>query len=260
MRERIPALQREPEVPKRRFRKLLVLLVIVLVIVLVVLFFRSSLSKVTGIEVVGTHHLHEQQVLEALGIAVGDSFFTPGSSALAANVERLPPVKQVKVIKKFPGMVEVQVQEYEEVAAEIGRDGEIRIVLESGLALPAAPGALPDKPFLTGWEPDSEVRQDLCRLLGTLPPALLNDLSEIKPDPSNAYPDRIKLFTRSRFEVITTVAKLSEKIPYLSEMVENRAPGQLILLEADTYSPYSSQTSSQEAEEAEKHKDNGTTQ
>jgi len=260
MRERIPALQREPEVPKRRFHKLFALLIIALVIVLVVLFFRSSLSKVTQIVVIGTHHLHEQQVMESLGIAVGDSFFTPGSAKLASNVERLPPVKQVKVIKKFPGTVEVHVQEYAEVAAEIGADGEIRIVLENGLTLPVEPGVMPDRPILTGWEPDSEVRRALCMMLGTLPHSLLHDLSEIKPDPSNAYPDRIKLFTRSRFEVITTVAKLPEKIPYLSEIVENRAPGQLILLEADTYSPYSAQTTSQTGEEEDKHKDNGTTQ
>jgi len=260
MRERIPALPREPEVPKRRFGKLLAILILLFVIVLIVLFFRSSLSKVDRIEVSGTNHLTEKQVLESLGIAAGDSFFTPGSKELAGRVKQLPPVKDVQVIKQFPGKVIVQVKEYGEVAAEIGSDGSFKVVLESGLALPAGSGSLPDKPVLTGWAPDDTIREALCRTLAGMPEALLTDLSEIKPDPTKSYKDRIKLFTRSRFEVITTVSKLPDKIPYLSEIVENREPGQITMLEADTYLPYSAQISNEQTEELSKHKDNGTTQ
>ena len=260
MRERIPALQREPEAPKRRFGKLMAILILLFVIVLVVLFFRSSLSKVSRIEVSGFDHLTEAQVMGSLGLTVGDSFFTAGAGELSRRVKQLPPVKQVQVIKKFPGVIDVRVREYGEIATEIGNDGKISVVLENGLALPAQPGALPDKPILTGWLPDDAVRETLCRTLAGMPDALLSDLSEIKPDPSNAYPDRIKLFTRSRFEVITTVSKLPEKIPYLSEIVENRAPGQITMLEADSYLPYSAQISSEQTEESDKHKDNGTTQ
>ncbi len=260
MRERIPALQREPEVPKRRIGKLMVIVILLFVIVLVILFFRSSLSKVSQVEVDGILHLTEAQVREKLGLAQGDSFFTPSSGELAGRVKLLPPVKDVQVIKKFPGKVEIRVKEYGEVALEIGEDGALRVVLENGLALPVGSGELPDKPILTGWKPDDAVREALCRTLASMPGALLSDLSEIKPDPSKAYPDRIKLFTRSRFEVVTTVSKLADKIPYLSEIVENREPGQIVMLEADTYLPYSAQITSGETEEPDKHKDNGTTQ
>jgi len=248
MRERIPALQREPEVPKRRIGKLMAILILLFVIVLVVLFFRSSLSKVSRIEVSGTVHLDREQVAEKLVVKPGDSFFTTGTGEMAARVRQLPPVKDVQVIKKFPGTIDVRVKEYGEVAVEIGGDGAIRVVLENGLSLDAGPDGVPDKPILSGWMPDDAVRTALCRTLAAMPEALLTDLSEIKPDPSKAYPDRIKLFTRSRFEVITTVSKLPDKIPYLSEIVENRAPGQILMLEADTYLPYSAQTSSEESE------------
>lgn len=260
MKERIPALQREPDVPKRRIGKLLIVLILLFVIVLVVLFFRSSLSKVTEIQVTGNLHASREQVLETLGIVPGDSFFVPGDAKLARNVKTLAPVKEARVIKKFPGTVEVRITEYREVAAEIGTNGDIRVVLENGLALPVEHGTMPDRPILTGWRPDDPVRLSLCATLAVLPDALLADLSEIKPDPSASYPDRIKLFTRSRFEVVTTVLKLPDKIPYIREIVENREPGKIMMLEADTYLPYSAQISSEEADKADKHKDNGTTQ
>jgi cell division protein FtsQ len=260
MNERIPALKREPEAPRRRGSKLLAILIALFAIVLVVLFFRSSLSKVADIKVTGTKHLSEAQVKAALGIKPGDSFFSPGSGKLENKVRGLRPVKDVRVIKKFPGSVEVRVTEFGEVAAELTADGSIRIVLANGLALPAKSGSLPDKPILTGWKAENAMLQALCAALDAMPPALLTDLSEIKPDPSASYPDRIKLFTRSRFEVQTTVSKLQEKIPYLSEIVENREPGRLIMLEADSYMPYSADNAPSTSGDSNPNKENGTTQ
>lgn len=242
MNERIPALKREPEAPRRRRGgKLIALLIALFAIVLVVLFFRSSLSKVEDIRVTGIRNLSEAEVKSALALEPGDSFFTPGAGKLEERIRALPPVEEVRVVKKFPGSVEVRVQEYGEVATELAADGSLKIVLESGLALPSKGGALPDKPVLTGWKPGDAVRTALCAALGGMEESLLTDLSEIKPDPSASYPDRIKIFTRSGFEVLTTAGKLQEKIPYLSEIVENREPGRITMLEADTYLPFSAE-------------------
>lgn len=260
MNERIPALRQEPEAPRRRGGKLLAALIALFILVLAVLFFRSSLSKVTDIKVTGNSHLSEAEVKSALGVIPGDSFFIPGSAKLAGNVKTLPPVKDVQVIKQFPGKVEVRVTEFEEVASEINADGALMAVLENGLALPLKSGIMPDKPILTGWKSGDARFKELCASLGALPDALIADLSEIRPDPSTAYPDRIKLFTRSQFEVVTTVSKLQDKIPYLSEIVENREPGRIMMLEADTYLPYSAENAPIIPSETDKHKENGTTQ
>jgi cell division protein FtsQ len=242
MNERIPALKREAEIPRRRGGKLLALVILLFAIVLVVLFFRSPLSKVNDIHVTGTNHLSEAEVKNALGIQPGNSFFVPSSSKLGERIRKLKPVKDVKVLKKFPGKWEIQVTEFSEVATEITADGSIWAVLGNGLALPVKDKVLPDRPILTGWKQGDAVRKSLCAVLGNMPEALVADLSEITPDPSKAYPDRIRLFTRSRFEVVTTVGKLQEKIPYLSDIVQNREPGRVVMLEADTYMPYSAET------------------
>lgn len=252
MNERIPALKREARAPGKRGSKILAIVLALFVIVLVILFFRSSLSKVTEIQVFGLHHLSEAEVKEALGIVPGDSFFIPASGKLAANVAALPVVKHAEVLKKFPGVVEVRVQEHAEVAMQLRSGGELAVVLENGLPVPAKDGLLPDKPILTGWLETGDVWTDLCMVLSGISAGDLADISEIRPDPSTSYPDRIRLFTRSGFEVVTTVSKLQDKIAFLDEIIENREPGIITMLEADTYMPYSAQMAEPAAEETEK--------
>ncbi|RIE05462.1 cell division protein FtsQ/DivIB [Cohnella faecalis] len=239
MNERIPALK-QAELPakgKKRGRKLLAIVIALLAIILVFLFFRSSLAKIQVINVEGASYLTAEEVKAALAVNVGDSFFVPSSGKLETRVRSLKPVKEASIVKHFPGKLTVKLQEFEEVATELGADGKVQAVLANGLVLPSKQGALPDKPILTGWKTGDANFQALCQTLSQLPDHLLTDLSEIKPDPSKSYPDRIKLYTRSRFEVVTTVGKLSEKIIFLSDIVETASLDASFC--SKTYFPYS---------------------
>lgn len=238
METRIPALKPAP-VEKRRSSKLAFVLAALFLVVMAVLFFQSSLSKVTEIEVRGTRHTDPEEVRRVAGVEVGDWFFVPSAAELERRVGALPAVEKVTVSRHFPGLLIIEVQEYPEVALERSAGGELSVVLANGLNVDPRDAVLPDKPVLTGWDADDPNRKALLRVLGDMPPELLGDVSEIVPDPSKAYPDRIKLYTRSRFEVITTVSKMKEKIPYLDEIVENREPGVITMLEVDTYTPFS---------------------
>ncbi|CAI6020327.1 cell division protein FtsQ/DivIB [Cohnella sp. JJ-181] len=241
--ERIPALPREQTAAKRRGGKLLWIVIALFVAVLVVLFFRSSLSRISVIEIHGLTYLNQDQVKAELGVGIGDSFFMPASDKLAQRAERLPQIRDVRVVKHFPGKLDVTVKEYPSVALELDGKGVLSVVLANGYAVqPPASSALPAKPVLTGWAKDDPQRAALCLALGGLSAEGLSDFSEISPDPSRAYPDRIRIFTRSGFDVLTTVGKLKDKIAILSELVENREPGSVVLLDSDTYSPYSAQT------------------
>ena len=238
METRIPALKPvRPE--RRRGGKLAAVLAVLFFIVMIVLFLQSSLSKVTEIQIRGTRHADPEAVRAAAGVQEGDWFLYPWASELERRVRTVPAVEDAVAVWRFPGLLIIWVREYPEVALEISPAGKLGIVLANGLAVPPAGTLVPDKPVLTGWNPDDPNRLALARELGRIPPELLNDVSEIVPDPSNAYPDRIRIYTRSRFEVVTTVSKLGEKLPYLDSIVENREPGLLTLLDADTYTPFS---------------------
>ncbi|MBB6729644.1 cell division protein FtsQ/DivIB [Cohnella zeiphila] len=242
MAERIPALKEQAVPEKRRGGKLLAIVIALFVIALVVLFFRSSLSRISEIEVKGTAHLKPAEVEAVLGVSKGDSFFSAGSGLLERRVRTLKAVESVHVAKRFPGKVTVSVQEYPDVAVELGEQGKASVVLSSGLSVPLEAGeALPDRPVLTGWKADDANRAALCAALGKLEPSLIGDVSQIAPDPSAAYPDRIKMYTRSRFEIVTTIGLLPEKVGIIGEFVENREPGRIVLLDADYYMPYSAE-------------------
>lgn len=246
MAERIPALKQEAVSPRRRGGKLLWIVIALFAIALIVLFFRSSLSRVSDIEITGAKYTTEAEVKQALGIREGDSFFKGNPKTLEAKIEAIGSVQSATVTKRFPGHVKVEVKEYSAVAVELGDAGQASLVLANGLSVPLAAGeSLPDMPILTGWSANDRNRAALCGVLGKLKPAVVGDFSQIAPDPSKAYPDRIKLFTRSKFEIVTTIGKLQDKVDIMSEIVENRAPGLITLLEADTYQPYSAQTEQQ---------------
>lgn len=242
MAERIPALKLEKAVPtSRRGKKLLMVLVALIAIVLVALFFRSPLSKISEIQVTGTNYLSKDEVIKQLDVAAGDSFFFPSIGKLKGRLSELKPVQSMKIIKNFPGVLRVDVIEYPQVAIQLGADGKVSAVLANGYLMPIPEGKSLDKPILSDWKADDPNLAALCKALSGLPSYLLTDMSEIRPDPSTAYPNRIKLFTRSRFEVVTTIDLLPEKISYLSDIVQNREPGKIIMLEADSYLPYSAE-------------------
>jgi len=247
--ERIPALKKEAEVPRTRRRKKLLRLVIALaVIVLIVMFFRSTLSKISEIQITGQEFASREEVEQALGISPGDSFFYPSTGKLKSRLDSVKPIESVRIVKHFPGVLRVEIKEYPQVAVQLASDGNMSAILSNGLMLPMPEGKLLDKPILSGWKPADGNLASLCQVLSGLPGYLMADLSEIQPDPSTSYPDRIKVYTRSRFEVTTTIGLLKDKIAYLSDIVQNREPGKIIMLEADTYLPYSAENVTDEAE------------
>ena len=67
---------------------------------------------------------------------------------------------------------------------------------------------------------------------------MISDISEILPSPTPSFPDRIKLYTRSKFEVITAVSLLRDKVEYLNQVIEMEQPGIITMLEADSYEPF----------------------
>lgn len=103
-------------------------------------------------------------------------------------------------------------------------------VNETGIAV--------EKPILTNWDPEDPNKAKLCQALASIPNELTSDISEIVPSPTLSFPDRIKLYTRSRFEVITAISLLKSKVSYLNQIIETEQPGLIKMLEADSYVPF----------------------
>ncbi|MGG1553127.1 MULTISPECIES: cell division protein FtsQ/DivIB [Paenibacillus] len=241
---KVPALP-VPKPRARSNRKMLIFLILFFITVLVVLFFQSSLSRISQIEIEGNELIAPDVIEQASQVAVGDRFFAASSSAIAARVAKLPMIQHADVDKHFPGLLKITVQEFPKVAFQLTADGKKQAVLADGAVTTLPPGtSIPlDMPILTGWDDSNPNKAALCKALGEIPQSALSDVSEIKPEPSESYPDKIKLYTRSQYEVITTIAYLPDKIDslpgYIASLQEQHiSNGVITLLEAEYHTPY----------------------
>lgn len=263
MQERMPVL-REEKKRSRSSRKLLAFLVLLFVTLLAVLFFRSPISKIERVEVTGNAVLTAEEIGQASGVRAGDNFFGFSAGSVRKRVLSLPAVEDATVRKKFPGVLEIAVSEYPHVAFEIDPSGGKKMVLASGLAVPVRdPSVVVDKPVLTGWRDDDPWKIKLCETLRGIPDKMLAEISEITPSPTKTYEDKIKMYTRSKFEVYTTVTYLPDKIQYLDEMIGQMAEKQVDsgvfeLLEVNTHSSFELYYGSRPGDAASGDADGGT--
>ncbi|MEK3882504.1 FtsQ-type POTRA domain-containing protein [Paenibacillus sp. PL2-23] len=249
MNTQMPVLK-EPAHKRRGNKKLLAVLFLLFIALLGVLFFNSSISKISEIGIAGMHFTTTEQIAAASKIEVGDPFFQTASDIISRNVKALPQVKEAKVMKVFPGIVKITVQEYPVVAFELSAEGNLTALLSNGTSVSADQDSaqLLDKPVLSGWTAGDPVKNALTEKLALIPQQQLSDLSEISPIPSKAYPDRIRIYTRTHFEVITAVSVLPDKIDALNAVIETQEPGKITMLLADTYVPF--QTEGEEGDGA----------
>lgn len=241
--ERLPVIKK-PAPRNRGSKKLLLFLFVFFITLLLVLFFQSSLSQITEIEAQGQELVSAEEIKKAAAVKLGDHFFSVSSNGIEAKVKALKMVESVKVSKQFPGRVLIEVKEYPKVAYQIGEAGQIEALLADASVVPVTlQGFVPDKPLLSGWDKEDPLKTKLCLAMSKLSASYFADVSEIKPDPSDSYPDKIKMYTRSQFEVQTTIEYLPEKIVHLNTYIanlreNNQSGGVLRLLEADSHTPF----------------------
>lgn len=234
--------------PKRSSNaKVVIVLFLFFTTILIILFFNSPFSKIATINIEGTYYVDETSVGQALGVVVGDQFFAVSSKELEKRVLQIDAIQRAIVSKAFPGKVDVHVQEFAEVGYVLSPTGERLVILANGKEFAINNEQIKyNKPILTGWRADDPIKAELSITLAAIEPTLLDDISEIKPIPSESYPDRIKLYTRSYFEVITAVQYLEDKLSYLDEVINELYSreiynGTITMLLADTHAPFEAQ-------------------
>jgi len=247
--KQLPVLK-EKKVKKNTSRKLLLILLLLFVVILAVLFFRSSVSKISEIQITGNDMVAKEELILKSGLHVGDQFFGTSKGTIRDRIRELKAVEDVKIELQFPGVIHIDVQEFPTVAYQISQEnGQIAGILSNGTNVLLQKGhILVEKPILTQWKSEDPLLAQLCKQLALIPDELLTDISEIIPDPTKAYPDRIKMYTRSQFEITTSISLLKDKVEYLNKVIETQQPGQITMLAADTYKPFDRVTSDIEQE------------
>lgn len=243
---RLPLLK-EDKPRKKKNRKLTAILLLLFIALLAVIFFRSSVSQVTEITFEGSKYSTQKELLAQSGLRIGGQFFAVSKETIQEAMLELNTIQSVEVEKTFPGMVKVVIKEYPAVAYELDPEGTLKAILSSSAMVPInETGIAVEKPILTNWNATDPYKAKLCQVLGSIPNELTSDISEIVPSPTLSFPDRIKMYTRSHFEVITAISLLKGKIEYLNQVIETEQPGLIKMLEADSYVPFYTENTEEE--------------
>lgn len=246
----MPVLKQDKPKPKTA-KKIIWILLLLFAALLTILFFRSSVSQVTEIHFTGNTFNTNEQLTKQSGLHIGDQYFGVDPALVQERLMELGTIKTAEVVKSFPGEVNIVVTEHPTVAYELSDSGELQAILSSGTSVPVtASGIAVEKPILTNWDANDPNKAQLSKVLAEIPGSLTSDISEIMPSPTLSFPDRIKMYTRSKFEVITSVSLLRDKVEYLNQVTEIERPGVITMLEADSYVPFEEEVG-EDAEEGQ---------
>ncbi|WP_460322897.1 cell division protein FtsQ/DivIB [Paenibacillus sp. YSY-4.3] len=230
---------KQPKPKRKSSKKIAGILILLFLSLLAVLFFRSSLSKISSISFEGSSYTSNEDLLEISGLKIGAPFFGTSSDTIARRMTKIPSIEDAEVDKSFPGGITIRIKEYPLAAYELTVDEGLKGFLANGTKISLGIGSMPmEKPILTGWMADDPNLSKLCQVLAQVPDDQVSDISEIVPSPTLSYPDRIKLYTGSKFEVVTAISLLPKKLEYMNSILESQDPGILTMLEADSYVPY----------------------
>jgi cell division protein FtsQ len=133
--------------------------------------------RVRRVEIRGVHYIPPGEILTRLAVDTTASVWDP-PAPLEARISEHPEVRGVKVRRRLPGTLVVEVDETPPVALVPGPSG-LRVFDETGVALPIDPSrTIVDAPILA--------RRDTAalRLLGSLRtrlPAVYQQVSEVRP-------------------------------------------------------------------------------
>lgn len=247
---RIPQVKQVPS-RRRGNRKLIGWLVLFFLTILAILFFRSPYSKVQTISVYGTDMYDPASVIDHSGLSEGMQYLNVWDFRVKDGLKRLKGIKEVKVVRDFPGTIRLEIQEYKRVAFWTESDGTLYPLLENGVILtdPNLNVEGLDRPIIREWK-DKSLLPGLANALAKLSPALLAEISDISLTPTPYDKSRITLYMRDGNEVRTVIHLLAKRMVWYPAIIKEIPEGQkgvLHLLESTWFRGYQEDAGQEEA-------------
>ncbi|WP_134684579.1 cell division protein FtsQ/DivIB [Brevibacillus migulae] len=247
--ERIPQVK-QPKPNRRGNKKLTFLLVVFFLSVLAVLFFRSSYSKVQEITVYGNDLYAANEIVQASGLYKGMQFLNVWESDVREGLKPLAGIKSVSVERSFPGKITLHVTEFKRVALWTSTDGKRAPLLENGTVLDKLDfrSRVVDRPLIRAWGAP-ELLPQLGKALGSLPPTVLEQISDIALTPTISDKQRVTLYMRDGNEVRSVIYQIAKKLPWYPAIAKELPEGErgvVYMLESTWFSKYGSPAKQEE--------------
>ncbi len=179
------------------------------------------MSEIQRITVSGNSLVKTTDIIKASGFSEGSFYFGISENKASERIQKIPTIEKVTVEKRFPGLANISVTEHPIVAYLADAKSSIFPVLSSGYVMLEStnPTMSEDAPLLTGWENKEEI-SFLCLELKELDDYTLTGLSEIRRSPTDNFPKRLVVYTRTGYEIHIEYDQLAEKLPEFHLMVQ----------------------------------------
>ncbi|MDQ0227079.1 cell division protein FtsQ/DivIB [Metabacillus niabensis] len=232
--DRIPKLQQQRK--QKSNRRLIMFLSVFFLLILLVIYFQSPLSKVGSITVKGNEIVDSKKIIELSGITASTGFWNINEQQVIRTVNSILQIKDVKVEKKLPNHIILNITEHKSVAY-LEKDGVYLPILDNGEVLKEFEERLPaDAPVLKNWDDEEDIKE-MIKELTKIPPSIFNSISEIHHTPGKTDPWLVRLYMNDGYEVIASVrtfAKKMELYPSIVSELDENSEG-VIHLEVGSY-------------------------
>lgn len=215
--------ERIPKIKERRKqkanRRLITYLSIFFLLMMSVIYFQSSLSKISEINVIGNQNITNEQIISLSKLVVGTSFWNINNEKVEQRIKQHPEVKSVTIEKKFPNIVNIKIKELKRVAYILNNQNYLPI-LEDGSVLKSEQNnnLLANAPLFVNWSKGEDI-QEMVAQLKKLPISVTNSISEIHYTPIPTDSLKITVYMNDGNQVIGSIRNFADRMKYYPAMV-----------------------------------------
>src|SRR5699024_622564 len=188
----------------------------------IIVYLQSPLSHVRTIHVTGNSSVGEEEVIKQSGLKQDSNIWTMNKTKMKERISEIPIVESVKVSRKLPWTVEIQLKEHERVGY-IKKEGYFHPVIGNGTTLASKQKAVNgDAPILLNFNEETYL-QKMTMELEKLPKGIFNLISEIYWKPREDNKNKIILYMNDGFIVEATIrnfAKNMEVYPSIASQLD----------------------------------------
>ncbi|WP_110112919.1 FtsQ-type POTRA domain-containing protein [Bacillus sp. CGMCC 1.16541] len=247
--DRVPKLKEQRK--NKANKRLVFYLSLFFILILLIVYFQSSLSSISKINVAGNQYVSDKKIVSMSELSTKTSYWKVDKNEVKKKVESHPEVKEVVIDKTFPNKVTIHVMEYKRVAYVVEK-GKYFPINEAGKVLSGVKGEpiSSDAPLLIDWN-NAEVIQEFVQELAKVPKSITDAISEVYHTPTDSEALHIKLFMNDGREVSAKISNFSDKIILYPSVVKELTPEQrgiIDLEERPTFIPYEKEKGDEEGE------------
>lgn len=207
--DRIPKLKEARK--KKANRRLLFYLSIFFLLIAAIIYLQSPLSNIKHIEVTGNKIISDEEIIQLSGLSPETNIWVINQKQLKQSIEKNPLIKEIKVKRKLPQSVQIQISEHK-IVGYVKSELEYHPVLESGMIINKHNiSNKGDGPLLINFD-DEEYLKRMAKELGEIPDHIFNLISEISWEPTEKNKYKVVLYMNDGFIVHATLRNFASKM------------------------------------------------